>query len=222
VQVVGLLFAIPMGIASIAGVYKAIAPAPDVTAKQLASTHPPTRERVVVACDAIHDLGWQVLDGDEVTEEIVFCQMGNHLLPVVSRRGESPTVAGTVEGELRFIPDQSDLTTQNHPWVDALRGDAELDGRSFDVYLKRDSSDRRFNAVFGAVMTLAIGIGWFFWIRGFMRRRRAKKAPRQLRLKTHPRQWQRAVTRHRRACTREPRRHLLCRLPGGIEGVASR
>ena len=175
-QLVGLLFAIPMAIAGIAGVYKSVAPAHEVTAKQLGSTHPPTRDNVVVACDAIQDLGWQMLRDDVVEEEVVFCQMGNHLLPVVSKRGESPTAAGKVDGELRFIPDQSDLTTQNHPWVDALRQDAELDGRSFDVYLKRDSSDRRFDAVFGAVLTLAIGVGWFFWIRGFMRRRRAKLA----------------------------------------------
>ena len=173
VQLVGLLFLTPTAIVGISSVYKSVGPAQEITAKQLGSTHPPTSHHVVVACDAIHDLGWQVLHGDEVTEEIVFCQMGSHLLPVVSKRGESPTAAGTVDGKLRFIPDQSDLTTQNHPWVDALRGNAEIDGRSFDVYLERDRSDRRFDAVFGTVLTLAIGIGWFFWLRGFMRRRRA-------------------------------------------------
>jgi hypothetical protein len=174
VQLVGLLFLTPTAIMGIAGVYKAVGPAHEVTAKQLGSMHPPTRDNVAVTCDAIQDLGWQVLRDDVVEEEVVFCQLGNHLLPVVSRHGESPTAAGTIDGELRFIPDQSELTTQNHPWVDALRTDAELDGRSFDVYLKRDSSDRRFNLVFGIVITLGIGVAWFFWLRGFMRRRRAK------------------------------------------------
>jgi hypothetical protein len=173
VQLVGLLFLTPMALGGIAGIYKSIAPAHEVTAKQLGSTHPPFHERVIVACDAIHDLGWQVLRGDSVDEEIVFCQMGTHLLPVVSRRGESPTAAGKIDGEVRFIPDPSTRTTRNHPWVDALHADAELDGRSFDVYLKRDASDRRFNAVFGAVLTLAVVVAWFFWIRGIVRRRRA-------------------------------------------------
>jgi hypothetical protein len=176
VQLIGLLFITPTAIAGIAGVYKNAGPARTVTAKELASTHPPTTHHVEVTCDAIQDLGWQVLHGDSVKEEIVFCQLGTHILPVVSKRGESPIAAGTIDGELLFIPEPSALTTQNHPWVDALHTDSELDARSFDVYLKRDSSDRRFNIVFGVVFAVAIGAGWVFWIRGFVRRRRAAKA----------------------------------------------
>jgi hypothetical protein len=87
VQLIGLLFLTPTAIVGVSSVYKSVGPAQHVTAKQLGSTHPPTSAHVAVACDAIHDLGWQVLQGDDVTEEIVFCQLGNHLLPVVSRRG---------------------------------------------------------------------------------------------------------------------------------------
>lgn len=173
VQLVGLLFATPMAFAGIAGIYKGLAPARAVTAKQLGSTHPPTGHQVAVTCDAIQDLGWQVLRGGDVKEEIVFCQMGTKLLPVVSKEGESPKAAGTIDGELLFVPEQSTLTTQNHPWVDALHADAEIDGRSFDVYLKRDSLDRRLDIVIGGALAAGVLAGWFFWIRGFVRRRRA-------------------------------------------------
>jgi len=171
VQAIGLALLTPAAIAGGAGVYKGLGPARDIGHKELSSFHPPINHRVTVTCDAIQDLGWQVLEGDDVKEEIVFCQIGPHLLPVVSAKGENPTAAGKVEGELKFIPD-NDVISNNHPWVDALHQDPDIDGRSYEVYLKRDSSDRRLDIVFGGAFILAVLAGWIFWARALVRRRR--------------------------------------------------
>ena len=172
VQAVGLALLTPAAIAGVAGIYKGVGPAREIGAKELGSIHPPVQKHVAVTCDAVQDLGWQVLEGDEVKEEITFCQIGTHLLPVVSAKGEAPPAAGKVDGELLFVPDTN--TTVNHPWVDALHQDPEIDARAYEVYLKRDTSDRRLDVVLGGAFVLALVAGWGFWIRGFVRRRRAK------------------------------------------------
>jgi hypothetical protein len=172
VQAIGLALLTPAAIAGVAGIYKGVGPARDIGHKELSSIHPPTSRHVAVTCDAIQDLGWQVLENDEVKEEIVFCQIGKHLLPVVSAKGENPTASGKVDGELRYIPEST--YSNDHPWVDALHQDPDIDRMSYEVYLKRDSGDRRLDAVFGSVFVLAVLAGWGFWIRAFVRRRRAK------------------------------------------------
>jgi hypothetical protein len=175
VQAIGLVFLTPMAIAGAAGVYKGVGPAREIGHKELSSVHPPTTRHVSVTCDQIRDPGWQVVEGDDVKEEIVFCQVGQHLLPVVSTKGESPTAAGKVDGELRYVP-ENNLATNDNPWVDAIHQDATLDGMSYVVYLKRDSTDRRLDVVLGGAFVLGVLAGWGFWIRGFIRRRRRAKA----------------------------------------------
>ncbi|HEU4612590.1 MAG TPA: hypothetical protein VFS15_10955 [Kofleriaceae bacterium] len=174
VQAIGLALLTPMAIAGAGGLYHGLGPARAIGHKELSSIHPPTSTRVAVTCDAVQDLGWQVLEGDDVKEEIVFCQIGQHLLPVVSAKGESPTAPGTTEGVLKYIPETD--YSNNHPWVDALHQDAQLDGMSYEVYLSRDSSDRKLDIVLGGAFVLGILAGWTFWIRAFVRRRRAKAA----------------------------------------------
>ena len=174
VQVIGLALLTPAAIAGGAAVYNGLGPAREITAKQLDSTHPPIHKNVAVTCDAIQDLGWQTVEGDDVKQEITFCQIGQHLLPIVSAKGENPPGAGKVTGELRFIPD----TSINDPWIDELHRDPELDARSYQVYLDRDSDNRRLDVVFGGAFVLAVLAGWGFWGRAFIRRRRARSAPR--------------------------------------------
>jgi hypothetical protein len=153
--------------------YKALGPAREIGHKELTSMHPPRSHTVTVTCEAVQDLGWQVLEGETVREEITFCQIGQHLLPIVSASGEAKPVAGRVTGELRSIPDNG---TKYHPWVDALHQDPDIDRMSYDVYLDRDSGNRRLDIVFGGAFTAAVLAGWIFWVRAFVRRRRVRAA----------------------------------------------
>ncbi len=174
VQAIGLAMLTPAALAGSLGIYKGIGPAREIGHKELSSIHPPTSRHVAVTCEAIRDLGWQVLEGDDVKEQITFCQIGQHLLPIVSAKGETPPATGKVDGELKYIPDND--YSNHHPWVDALHQDADIDRMSYEVYLKRDSSDRKLDVVLGGAFVLAVLAGWGFWIRGFVRRRREKAA----------------------------------------------
>jgi len=169
VQLVGLIFltmpALALGTMN-------LRPARDITAKQIGGVHPPTEGPVRVHCDRIQNDDWQIVEGDDVDERITFCWQGAHALPVVTK-DDSDLTATTIEGRLRYIVPES---ISQKPWVDALHGDAELDAHSYDVYLRRDSQDRRFDIIMALAFVLGAGFGWFFWIRRLVRDRRAKRA----------------------------------------------
>lgn len=168
-QLVGLLFvtmpALALGTMN-------LRPARDVTAAQIGGVHPPTEGPVRVHCDRIQNDDWRILEGDRVDERITFCWQGAHALPIVTK-DDSDLTATTVEGRLREIDPPS---VSERPWIDELHADADLDAHSYEVYLRRDARDRRFEIILSIAFVLGAGAGWFFWIRAFVRRRRAKRA----------------------------------------------
>lgn len=147
-------------------------PAREVTAKQIGGVHPPTEGAVRVRCDRIQNDDWQVVEGNDVDERITFCWLGTHALPVVTK-DDGDLTATTVEGRLRYV-DSASLSER--PWIDALHADADLDAHSYDVYLRRDAQDRRFDIILAIAFVLGAGLGWFLWIRRLVRGRRAKRA----------------------------------------------
>ncbi|MBV8760062.1 MAG: hypothetical protein JO257_22415, partial [Deltaproteobacteria bacterium] len=48
------------------------------------------------------------------------------------------------------------------------------DAHTYEVYLVRDADNRRFDFILGIVFVLGAAVSWFFWIRRFVRDRRAK------------------------------------------------
>jgi hypothetical protein len=166
-QLVGLVL-ISTGAAGIAGTN--LRSTLSVDAKQLGGVHPPTGRAVRVQCDRIQNTGWEVMHGDDIDERITMCWMGTHVLPVVTK-DDSDLATTTVEGKLRDI---SLASQRDQPWVDALHQDSDLDAHSYEVYLVRDASDRKFDLVFGSVYVGLVALGWFFWIRARLRSRRAR------------------------------------------------
>jgi len=169
VQLAGLIL-LTMPALGLGGV--TLRPARDVTAQQLGGVNPPTEGQVRVQCDRIQNDDWQVVEGEDVDERITFCWLGTHALPIVTK-DDSDLTATIVEGRLRYIDNAS---LSERPWVDALHGDADLDAHSYEVYLRRDAQDRRFDIILAILFVGGAALGWFFWIRRLVRDRRAKAA----------------------------------------------
>ena len=169
-HLVGLLIltssALSIGVAN-------VRPARDVTAKQLAGVNPPTHGYVRVTCDRIQNDDWRVVEGDDVAEHITFCWQGAHALPVVTKDADLDLTATTVEGKLQWI---ANAPTREAPWIDGLHSDSDLDAHTYEVYLLRDPGNRKLDFIIGLIFVIAAAAGWIFWIRRFVRDRRAAKA----------------------------------------------
>ena len=167
-QLVGLAF-LTMGALGFAG--DKLGSTREVTAAQLGGVHPPIHHHVRVHCDRIENDNWRVLSGEDISERVTFCWQGTHALPIVNGADDDLTPT-TLEGRLRLI---DSARSSQRPWIDALHGDDYLDSHSYEVYLDR-KTDRRFDLVFGIVFLGGVLTGWFFWIRRFVRARRAANA----------------------------------------------
>lgn len=165
-QLAGLVM-VSMGAVGMAG--ENLRPTLDVTGKQLGGVNPPISRAVRVHCDRVQNDDWQILEGDDIKERITFCWLGEHMLPVV-HKSEDGLADSTLEGKLHYI---STATSRESPWIDALHQDSDLDARSFEVYMTRDDGDRRSDIVLGIVFLGAVLAGWFFWVRSFLRRKKA-------------------------------------------------
>jgi hypothetical protein len=164
-QLVGLLLLAPTALAGARQLVNHVVPERTVGASELGSVRQPLGKHVRLRCDSVEDPGWRTRGDDGSEQEVALCWVGGHLLPVVSAAGDQPT-AGTIDGKLQMFPSLS--------WVKALQADPRLDAAAYDVYLMRDDDarDRQDIATCLGLLTLST-LGWVFWIRGFMRRRRA-------------------------------------------------
>ncbi len=173
VQLVGLLLATPSALGALAIAMTHVGTR-DVTAKQLDSIYAPVGAHVQVHCDRIDAAGPAYLHGGSVAQ-LAFCELGKRILPVISVEGDPlPTTGTDLEGELRSIHALGERYLA--PWERALHDDTVLDAASFDVFLHRDSADRRLMFVVMLCVTGAVAIGWMFWIRGFVGRRRYRRS----------------------------------------------
>lgn len=171
VQLVGLLLLTPSAVTAFRGIgLHSGSTGHSITARELGSIRAPIGAHVRVQCDGIEDPGWQVVEGDEPRQGVAFCWVGTRMLPVISAVGVEPA-SDTVDGTLRSVPERAG---RRAPWVASLRADAKLDAASYDVYLLRDGgSERRTEVAMGIAFLSLTTLGWVFWIRGLLRRRRA-------------------------------------------------
>ena len=145
-------------------------PGRSVAAREIDSIRAPVGAHVTVRCDRLEDPGWRVVERDEPKQDVTFCWVGTRMLPVVSAVDAEPA-SDTVDGTLKSIPEHAG---RRAPWVASLRANAKLDAASYDVYLMRDGgSERRTEVAISIAFLWLTTLGWVFWIRGFLRRRRA-------------------------------------------------
>lgn len=136
----------------------------------LSGMRPPTGEHVRVQCDRIENDDWQLEFDGKVEQQITFCWLGHHVLPIVTK-DELDLEPTTIEGELRGL-DQ--VPVADEAWVTELRRDSDLDNASYaDLYLLREKGDH-FDLVIAIAAAVATLAGWLLWLRALVRRRGAK------------------------------------------------